>query len=167
MIAITIKGGKVRQAFWSVCLLSTAHTHWVFENHANKVYWRQVWASPHESGILRGVFYLGSAMGKPRLRVGHPDSVAAEPYSRRTSLFLTAIACLIGLSFLSSILVLAAVIRSGQVDQMEADSRRAALRSGEAVMTEPGLADAHLLPEPDWTPAERVASSSFSLHDRA
>ena len=82
-------------------------------------------------------------------------------------MFLIAIAFLIGLSFLSSILVLAAVIRSGQVDQMEADSRRAASHADEAVAPEPGLTDAHLLPEPDWASAERVASSPFSRHDRA
>ncbi len=82
-------------------------------------------------------------------------------------MFLTAIILLLGLSFLSSILVLAAVIRSGQVDQMAENRRRAASRASDALTAEPGAVDADLCSEPDWAPAGRVASYPLSLHDRA
>jgi len=81
-------------------------------------------------------------------------------------LFLTAIAFLIGLSLLSSILVLAAVIRSGQVDRMAEESRRAARRSGDTFSAEAEDAQADTPPAPDWTPADRVASYHWSFHDR-
>gem|GEM_PF-6345267 len=84
-------------------------------------------------------------------------------------MFLTAIAFLIGLSLLSSILVLAAVIRSGQVDRMTENSRRGPARQPspdrELDSADAGL---HLDVErkPDWTPTGSVASYPFSLHDR-
>jgi hypothetical protein len=81
-------------------------------------------------------------------------------------LFLTALAFLIGLSFLSSILVLAAVIRSGQVEQMAEERRRAALHADDIAANESDAENTALHPELDWTPTGRVASYPFSLSDR-
>ena len=80
-------------------------------------------------------------------------------------MFLTAIVFLIGLSLLSSILVLAAVIRSGQVDRMTENSRRGPAHQP-SPDSELDSADAGLYLDSDWTPTESVASYPFSLHDR-